>query len=189
MDTASDTSELHARDLAELTALGMALARDLQAAALAAEEAEEKAGLAAAFHRVARTVRQSMALQARLAREARREVIEIEREAAAVRKAQVRARVRNMVWNEAEPCDCPALLDDLDDRLSDAEHRPGFAGEALDAAVARLRGELGLEPGVAAAPRRARAAAPRFPSLEVRFVDPTPGADLSADHFHWRSSA
>ena len=188
MDTAADTLAPDARDLAELTQLGMALARDLQAAALAADTPEEKAELAQAFHRVARTVRQSIALRARLAREDRREAAEAAAERIAARKAQVRARVRGMVWDEAEPCDCAALLEDLDERLCDAEHLPGFEGAAVEAHIARLRGELGLEPGVPAARRRAAAAAAP-PVIQVRFIDPTPELELSAEHgAPWRGS-
>src|SRR5437588_328968 len=55
-----------------LAELGMALAEDLQAAALAAEEPAQKAALADGFHKLSRSVRQSLALEARLAREAQR---------------------------------------------------------------------------------------------------------------------
>ena len=183
MSPASDMSHRHAAHLAELAELGMALARDLQQQALAADTPDEKAGLAQAFHSIARTVRQSMALEARLAREARRETVEAESRATraeaasvAARKAEVRARVRGLVWDEAEASDCAALIDDLDDRLSDAEHLPGFTDEEIDAHVQRLRGELGLTPGVPAARRRSKPGeAPTGPvEIKVRFVNPGP---------------
>ena len=181
MAPTANTPDRHRAQLQELADLGMALARDLQAAALAAEAPAEKAELAQAFHRVARTVRQSMALQARLAREARRDVIETQQHATTARKAQVRARVRDMVWNEAEPSDCHALIHDLDDRLSDAEHLPAFAHEAVEQTIARLRAELGLTPGVPAARRRSAQPDGGGPvEIKVVFVDPLPGEEDEA---------
>jgi len=50
--------------LAELSELGLALARDLQACALAADEASDKADLSLAFQRTSRSVRQTLALEA-----------------------------------------------------------------------------------------------------------------------------
>ena len=73
-------------------------------------------------------------------------------------------------------------MEELDDRLSDAEHLPAYADAPVEAAIARLRGELGLEPGVAAARRRSAAgAAPPFIPIVVRFVDADPDMELSAD--------
>lgn len=187
MADAANTSDPHVALLDELVELGMSLARDVQAAALAAETVEEKASLAAAFHRVARTVRQSLALRQRLLNEARRLAAERAREAVAVHKAQVRARVREMVWNEAEPSDCAALVEELDDRLSDVEHLEGQASETVEGAIARLRRELGLEAGVLAARRRKAPQGPARPhEIKVTFVDPTPGRQLSAVHGRFR---
>src|SRR4051812_19045065 len=48
--------------LGELAEMTLVLARDLQQAALAATDADEKVRLATAFHRIGRGVRQSVAL-------------------------------------------------------------------------------------------------------------------------------
>lgn len=69
-DAASDMSERHAAALARLMALGLELAERVQAQAMAAETTEELESLAGAFHRVSRSVRMSIALEARLAKAA-----------------------------------------------------------------------------------------------------------------------
>lgn len=55
--TPTEMRERQERILAELSELGLALARDLQARALAADDAAEATELGLAFHRVARSVR------------------------------------------------------------------------------------------------------------------------------------
>ncbi len=64
MDIADDR---HGRILAELAGLSLELARDLQARALAAESDLEAARLAAAFQGVARGLRQTLALELKVA--------------------------------------------------------------------------------------------------------------------------
>ncbi len=69
MTTSPERAEQDIRWLDELSELGMAMARDLQGQALAATEAGEKADLALAFQRTARSVRQTIALKAQLERD------------------------------------------------------------------------------------------------------------------------
>lgn len=72
----SDTSEMslrHGAVLARLTELGLALAERVQAEAMAATGAEDLDRMSQAFHRVSRSVRMSMALEAKLARAEREE--------------------------------------------------------------------------------------------------------------------
>lgn len=109
MPNASEMSERHAKALARLAELSMALAEDLQARALAAETPDEAAKLAGAFQKVARGVRQTMALEARLAREQARDEREAAIEEARTRparmmerKALVRRQVERLIWTEAE---------------------------------------------------------------------------------------
>jgi len=89
--------------LDELAKLGLTLARDLHERACAAEDPEVCARLALAFHTVSRGVRQSLALQQRLARDrlrAEAEQREDRKAAKETRKAQVRAAVVRLAWTE-----------------------------------------------------------------------------------------
>ncbi len=85
-----------------------ALAAKAAARAEAAETADEEAAATHAFHRAARSARQSMALEAKLVRDHQAgERVEIEvarfREAAAAGKVGRPVRVRDrLVWTEAE---------------------------------------------------------------------------------------
>ena len=81
MYDAVEVMERHGRVLARLTELGLALAERARAQALAAMDGEAPpvAELGLTFHRISRSVRQSIALEAKLVRDAAR----AEREAAA----------------------------------------------------------------------------------------------------------
>lgn len=81
-------AERHAAVLARLTALALELAERVQAAAIAAEAAEDLDRLAGAFHRVSRSVRLSMALEAKLARAARAEAREDARQEASASQGE-----------------------------------------------------------------------------------------------------
>jgi len=165
-----DLTARHARGLAELSELGLSLARDLHACALAAEEPLAKAEVALAFHRVSRSVRQSMALEARLMRDLRRqegeagaEAVKVEKARLGARKAQVRAAVERLIWNEAETEDAGLqLIDELDERLDEAALYETFADGPVEAIVARLRADLGL--AAAALPEEAGSDRPAWRS-------------------------
>src|ERR1700712_406060 len=109
MSDADGTIERSDLILDELATLGLTLARDLHKRAIEAEDADQAARLAMAFHHISRSVRQSLALQARLARERRqaggRERDDTERRETPrrdQRKAQVQAAVQRLVWTEHE---------------------------------------------------------------------------------------
>jgi hypothetical protein len=127
----ADIAETRSRMLGELAELGLVLARDLQQAALVAEDSQDKVRLAEAFARVGRGVRQSLALHARMERDAARAAAEAESQARNLeparrsrRKAEVRAAIETVIWREHERLDVDPdiLLEDLDDCL-DAEAR------------------------------------------------------------------
>jgi hypothetical protein len=108
--------------LDELTQLGMAMARDL--GALAMDDAKQAAHQALGFQRAARSVRQTIALKARLLRDLTRHDREDAAHAARlaetrlqVRKAQVRLSVERCVWSEADGSEAERLLDELDDLI------------------------------------------------------------------------
>jgi len=151
--------ERHARGLAELTELGLSLARDLHACALAEPDPKTKADTALAFHRVSRSARQSMALEARLKRdltrqerEARAEAVQAAETRVHVRKAQVRAAVERLIWTEAESDEeAERLVDELGERLDEDALHQGFADHPVEVHIARLRADLGLSGGAEAA--------------------------------------
>lgn len=159
MATDAEMTERHARGLAELTELGLSLARDLHACALAEPDPRTKAETALAFHRVSRSVRQSMALEGRLKRDLARQDQEARAEAvrAAVtqvrtRKAQVRAAVERLIWTEAENDEeAERLIDELGEHLEEAALHQGFADDPVEVHIARLRADLGLPGGAEAA--------------------------------------
>ena len=155
MDPSLRSAEEDIRLLDELSGLAMALARDLQACALAATDTGEKTSLALSFERTARSVRQSIAWKTRLIRDRtkqdRQDAVHAEeaREAATKRrKAQVRLHVERAIWSEAEDDEFAELqVCELDDRLDAAALEPGFAEADVGCVIARLCKALKLEPG------------------------------------------
>jgi alkanesulfonate monooxygenase SsuD/methylene tetrahydromethanopterin reductase-like flavin-dependent oxidoreductase (luciferase family) len=149
---ASDMAERHGRILAELSELGLGLARELQERALAAETPQEAADLADAFHRISRSVRQTLALEAKLERERRRraqedaiEELRTRPQRAERRAADVRRAVERLIWSEAESDErAEELLADLDDYLSWEIVSDTFLAEPLEAYVGRVCEELGI---------------------------------------------
>jgi hypothetical protein len=131
--------------LGELAELGLSLARDLQRRALEAEAPEQAASLADAFHRVARSVRQSLALEARLGREAKRDaeddriVSEGEHRAAVQRrKAVLTEALERIVWTECEADEAEDRSRYLGIYIESEVGRAGFAEDTVEALVRRI---------------------------------------------------
>lgn len=144
--------ERQGRMLAELSELGMSLARRTHGRAMAAEDPDKAERLALAFHRLSRSVRQTLALEARLEREARRDAVAAERRAEETRREAVRARRSyvggvgsRLIWTEAEGDEVSALLVDLK-RWVDEEafFEEDFLAAPVETLVERLREDLGL---------------------------------------------
>jgi hypothetical protein len=178
MDAPAEMADRHGEALKELAGLGMALARNLQARALAAEDAAA-GDLALAFHRIARCVRQTLALELRLERERRQAAREVAKDASREtlarlrkRRAQVRSALAPLIWTEAEgdEDEADALFDDLDARLMEAYDDDAFLADPLDVVIARIRCDMGLRP---------EAADPADP----------PAAEAPPSVVIWRSSA
>ena len=151
MSDGAQVAERQGRILGELAELGLSLARVVHERALAAETPEATSELALAFHRISRSVRQTLALEAKLERDRARQDREVRAEAArqhengvARRKHQVRMAVERSVWNEAEGAEAERLLDELDDILEEEALSDAFAEGPVEAHVARLRADLGL---------------------------------------------
>ncbi len=132
MSSAATKRERAEQMLGELAELSLMLARDLAVQARAAEDADEKVALTTAFQKMARTTRLTLALDAKLDRDAAREAAaaaKAERDAAAdaalresrlmqaaeaahrhltapspaeIQKRRVRAVLNRLLWNEAE---------------------------------------------------------------------------------------
>ncbi len=187
----------HTRVLAALAELGLTLAERAHARALAAETAEEEAGHALTFQRASRSARQSVALEARLERDERRRVqdqaAQAEQQARARvdrRRAQLKAGVARLIWNEYEADDNEALdlVDRLEERVDEESLYEAFHAEPVEAHIARLSAELGVgtEPQEDTTEETASDAQPG-PARSAELADHDP-QDPAADDY-WRSSA
>ncbi|HEY4030860.1 MAG TPA: hypothetical protein VGM25_10985, partial [Caulobacteraceae bacterium] len=128
--------------------IGMGLARKVQSEAEQSDTVS--AELVLTFSRIARTVRQAVALEARLAddRLARRRKAESEDRAARFargydRKAVVKDIVERVI-DAADGHDTERLLDDLDERLDDPSDAADFADRPLGELVAAICRDLGV---------------------------------------------
>lgn len=155
MSSDADTTTRHAAILAELAEIGMAMARGLRDEMEAAETPEARGRAVAAFPRIARTVRQCVALEARLGRDAVRAAAEDQaRERRDVehrvrrRRAQVSAWMRRAICNDRPDDDdlTAQRMEDLRDRLDEDLLDADFADRPFDEVIAGLCAALGLDP-------------------------------------------
>jgi hypothetical protein len=192
MSDLTSMAERHTRALTELMELGLALARKHQDRAMAAETAEEERVASLAFHRISRSVRQTMALEAQLERMRRRMLAEeIEgtelrtKQAITRRQAQVKSIVSRLVWAERDGETAEALIEHLDDLLGEDAAGDDFLNQPVADYIDSLCGDLGLkteaepdskpEPEAAdAAPASAEGAAAKPPPPPA--AEPTPPA-------------
>jgi hypothetical protein len=137
--------------LGELAELALSLARDLHRRALETEAPDQAAHIADAFHRVSRSVRQSLALEARLAREAERQAVEdgvtaerARRAAVVRREAVLTEAVERIVWTECEEAEAESFSRFLGDYVRDEMARADFADDAVEAQVRRICQALNL---------------------------------------------
>ena len=163
IDAPDPPEERHARDVRMLEALaevGMDLARELRTRLL--ERTEGEGELALAFTRVARAVRQTVALKHRLigdreTRAAKAEAERMERPGVdlgwvlgkqtpgAVRKDTVRDLVESAIEAEFDEHDAEALLDEVRERL-DAYDAAEFVDRPIGEMMARICKDLGVTP-------------------------------------------
>jgi hypothetical protein len=150
------------RVLDELAEIGMDLARTTRRQAMDAAAPQPAGDVALAFSRIARAVRQTVALEARLdedrhtrdrdtrhrieaEQERRRAVAQIR---VAVRKDDIRDAVEQAIETEARErgreVDVERLLADLDERLEDAEDDADFTGRPIGELIARICQDLGV---------------------------------------------
>ena len=139
MTTPADMAERHGRMLAELAEIGLSAARVLHERLLAAEDAQASADLGLALHRMSRSVRQTLALEAKLARDAQRADREACERAVSHRKARVKAAVEPLIWTEAgddETAD--TRLDAFDAFLDALSLDDDFLDTPIEAQIARI---------------------------------------------------
>jgi hypothetical protein len=143
------------------------LALDIQQQALAAEDLDQKVRAAGAVHQLGRGLRQTIALQAKLAREARREAAHDPAPQAAApaaptdpktvavsrRRDWLTRGIERCVWNEydredeTEEFTGDSLLEDFAERLSDLMADPdAFLALEPTELMVQLCKELGLKP-------------------------------------------
>jgi hypothetical protein len=157
------------KTLEELAEIGMDIARVLQRRVLdeaasdagAAQSADNSLGLA--FARVARAVRQTVALEDKLDRPRQAPVLTPEAERAAfladlaqspeiarlrvvIHRDEVRAKVEQVIAGEADGTDAEKLLADLEERLDDDEAGEDFTDRPIGELVAAICRDLGLTP-------------------------------------------
>ncbi len=153
-DPAAARTERHLRLLAELAEIGMDLAREVRRQALDQDgEAPPAADLALTFSRIARAVRQTVALEAKLAEEAQagrseRPALSVsDRWRSARRKRQVREIVGEIIEAESDgDFEADRLLSERDERLDDGDEEADFADRPIGELVARICRDLGITP-------------------------------------------
>ena len=165
--------------LNEIAGLCLNVARDLSRCAEDTDNPERKVKLAGALHQMCRSIRQTLALQARLARHVRREG----QKRAEVRKARVRSGLKQLIWTEHEPAETPELEARLE-RLLDAEPET-LAKGSVEAHIQRLSKLLGVRFVTPAPQRTSSSGLSRGPMNAASDCDPAavpthlePSADM-----------
>jgi hypothetical protein len=158
--------------LGELAELSLVVARELAVRLRGCEDTEETVALAGAFQKMSRMVRLTLALDAKLERDAaaearlaeqdaaeaarvagcvRREEARLARAAEPVdpieaRKSRVRGLMSRLLWTESEgeEEDYEVLVEDLNARLDEAALSPGFEDLPIETLARRVIADMGL---------------------------------------------
>jgi hypothetical protein len=143
-------TERHLRMLEDLAEIGMDLARTVQRQAHEQAAADlDAAALGLVFSRIARAVRQTVALEARLAEDRQaKTAAQVARQSharATRRRRDVRAVVEQTIEADAAESDLEDLLLDLEERLVDYDDTD-FADRPVGELVARICRDLGVTP-------------------------------------------
>lgn len=153
MSTDVQMAERHGRVLAELTELGLSLARKLHEKAEAAETLEDARAVAEAYHRVARSVRLTVNLEAklardrvRLAREGMAAARDDHKQDAAARKARLKAVVMRRLRVALGEDEGEDMETDLDLLLDAEEKTEGFLAEPIAVQIVRVCEALDVDP-------------------------------------------
>jgi len=181
MSASADSTDRDEQMLARLAELDLAAAERAHARLMSAEDAHEIADLGRTYQRLARSLRQTLALKAKLKRERAEapkgpEAVQAKPGGAAVarRIRELREGVTRVIWDEAEdPESADWLVEGLEETITHEMLQDGFGVETLDDHVARVAMGLGLDP----------ARIERWRDLP----DPPPRTDAADPP--WRSSA
>ena len=166
IDAATESrAERHLRLLQELAEMGMDIARAVRAEAVAQDDGQERTpsrfgrgDLGLMYSRIARAVRQTLALEAHVAEDAGKARVEQERRRVNVaqlvfqqrqediRDFVARAIEADAVERNALDGDVERLLDDLDERLEDGRYDDALADAPIAELVARICDDLGITP-------------------------------------------
>ena len=170
MSEAADIADCDEQMLARLARRDLAAAERVHDKLMAAEDTAEIAELGRTYQRLARSLRQTLALKARLKRErAQPKLSPQDDPRTEPRKAQVRAALSRLVWTEYEREEAESILDEAETMLRLDAYTDGFLSDPIPVVVARLCRDL-----------------------EIRTPDPeTPSAGSSTDDAPdppWRSS-
>jgi hypothetical protein len=141
--------------LSRLAELDLSAAEKTHAKLMSAEDTAEIAELGRTYQRLARSLRQTLALKARLTRE--RAAAERKRKPGddprvAARKAEVREALARFVWNEHEREDAESILDEAEWHIRIDAYQDRFLTDPIPTLVARLCRDLEIplpspEPG------------------------------------------
>ena len=143
-------AERHGRMLARLAALALAAAEDLAARAAQAEEPQLAADLHVALTKVGRCLRQTVMLEAKLARgDAARPAAapapaRVTPNASAQRRDRLAELLESEVMEQLEGEERESRLNALVDLLNDEMDREGFLKERIEPQALRLCEKLGL---------------------------------------------
>jgi hypothetical protein len=141
-DDAAEMEDRHAGQLKELAAMGMDMARSVHAAVMAGQG---PADADLRFARIARAVRQSIALEKRLSDEwAEERAIEGEARARHVRELRARTRARLDEIVERAGSDVEIEGAEFTERLADAADDASFLDRPVEEIIAQIRRDLGL---------------------------------------------
>jgi len=157
MSDGLDIDDLAARMLDRLAELDLTAAERVHAKLMTAEPAHEVAELGRTYQRMARSLRQTLALRAQMKRERERDREQAAREPAPPKKPggvalaqrirQLRDGVRRVIWDEAEDAEARDWdLEALDETITHEMQKDDFCAESIDDHVARVCLELGLAP-------------------------------------------
>lgn len=180
MSQAAHIAERRQQMLAKVAELDLVAVQAAHASYMAAIDTEEEAEKGRTYQRMARSLRQSLALHERFERadtraareareDARRESIlgparwsrpeptRRDTPAARARADDLRTAVHRVIWSEGERPDCETdydvegeLIRWLEQRLETDRGEPAFTEAPLDEQIAEICAELGLDPDKAA---------------------------------------
>jgi len=140
--------------LARLAACDLSAAERVHSRLMAAEEASDIAELGRTYQRIARSLRQTLALKAKLKREREASAkdappVKPSGVAVARRIRDLRQAVTRIIWSEVERDETPDYEEALEELITDELRLDSFIAEPLDDHVARVCLALDLSPEAA----------------------------------------